>query len=128
MKLYSNEFDQLHLLNDMVNNLLTVNCNNYPLTNVIMTDGGDYILQVALAGYKKENIHLSTKDDHLYLNVEKSELPSGKIIRRDIAGRSIKTYYKLDGLEVDKVSFSDGLLSILLKYPNEKKEKIITID
>lgn len=124
---YETRLDDIQFLNTMVSNLFT-NTSSYPPSNVIQSDDENYILQVALAGHKKDQIHLSTKDDYLYLNVDKSQLPNGKIIKRDIAGRTIKTCYRLNGLEVNRVSYEDGLLTVSLKVPDEKKPKEIIIE
>jgi HSP20 family molecular chaperone IbpA len=97
----------------------------YPHTNVIEVDKHRFLLQIALAGHKKEQIKLSVNNDHLILEVDKVVLPEGKVLRRDIAGRSIKTSYKLNGLEVDGVKFEDGLLLVELKVPEEKKPRVI---
>jgi molecular chaperone IbpA len=100
---------------------------SYPPVNVIETENNTYLIQIALAGYRKENIKLSVSNGVLFLNVNESEQPAGKFLRKEIEIKDIKKSYNISGREIGKVSFENGLLTVELNVPEEKKPREITI-
>lgn len=113
------------------NNLVDMNQNDntYPPHNIVETAENSLLLEVALAGFKETEISVFTENNKLFVNGTKEEAtgPPKKYIHRGIATRTFRRFWAIpDGIEVDTVSFSDGLLSISLKkiVPENQKKKV----
>jgi molecular chaperone IbpA len=105
--------------------------NNYPPYNLIQ-DGDDYRIEIAVAGFKEEDLSLEQRENKLIL--ESRVLPkldlSAKYVHRGIAGRYFKREWLLhDDIVVLTAELDDGLLVIRLQkiIPEEKKPKTIKI-
>ena len=100
---------------------------SYPPYNVVHGSDGRTILEVALAGFSREDIGVETERNVLTISARKS--PEEK--ERDYAHRGIsyKTFSKnwqlADDVEVENVDFVDGLLTVTLKkeLPERQKRK-----
>lgn len=99
---------------------------NYPY-DVYSNDEGA-VIEVPLAGYKKENISLSVEDKILKLKVGSNsdiEKPDTKYSHKGISRRTLSLSWNLaDAFQEEAIStsFENGLLTISLKK-SEKKEK-----
>ena len=89
---------------------------NYPPYNLVQLSNVEYRLELALAGFKKEEINVYTQDGKLFVEGRKDETESGATyVHRGMAQRSFtRTWTLSDETEVRSVSFEDGLLSITL--------------
>ncbi len=102
----------------------------------IYRDGDNYTITMALAGYKAEDIAISTAENKLIVESNLSpttEDPTSKkvVIHKGIAARSFKQVFNLGPeIVVDRSTLSDGLLTILLhrEIPEIKKPKMISIE
>ena len=100
---------------------------NYPVYNLVKERGGaNYQLEVALAGFKKEEITVETADGKLFVigKVDKDE--SVEYIHRGLSKRSFNRSWTLsDDVEITSVDFSDGLLVIKFQriIPEHQKLK-----
>jgi len=100
---------------------------SYPPYNVVHGSDGRTILEVALAGFSREDIGVETERNVLTISARKS--PEEK--ERDYAHRGIsyKTFSKnwqlADDVEVEDVDFVDGLLTVILKkeLPERQRRK-----
>ena len=100
---------------------------SYPPYNVVHGSDGRTILEVALAGFSREDIGVETERNVLTISARKS--PEEK--ERDYAHRGIsyKTFSKnwqlADDVEVENVDFVDGLLTVTLKkeLPERQRRK-----
>lgn len=114
---------------DRVNNLQT---STYPPHNIIQTTEDEYIIELAVAGFKQEEITIKSKESELTVSGKSKETNNGnKYIHRGLAFRDFsKTFILGDYIEVSNASIEDGLLKINLKriLPDAKKERIIKID
>lgn len=107
--------------------------NNYPPHNVIKRDEDNYEIQIAVAGFSKEEIKVIVKDN--YLTVEGTKAPVAEVstteyLHRGLAFRDFDRQFRLEGyLEVTEAEIKDGLLIIKVKrnVPEEKKPKLIDI-
>ena len=100
----------------------------YPPYNIYKTKD-NYVLELAVAGFAKEDIKISVKE--LTLTVE-GELgaPQEEAIHKGIATRDFKQDFVLAEYVVVKgAELKDGLLRITLEQelPEEKKPKVIAI-
>ena len=89
---------------------------NYPPYNLIQVSNVESLLELALAGFKKEEINVYTQDGKLFVEGQKEDTESGTTyVHRGMAQRSFTRSWTLsDETEVRSVSFEDGLLSIEL--------------
>ena len=90
---------------------------NYPPYNLIQVNNVESILEIALAGFKKEEVHAYTEYGKLFVEGQKSDTESDRtFVHKGLAQRSFKRAWTLsDDTEVSNVTFEDGLLRIELK-------------
>ena len=90
---------------------------NYPPYNLVQISNVESHLELALAGFKKEEVHAFTEYGKLFVEGQKSEPESDRtFIHKGLAQRSFKRAWTLsDDTEVSRVTFEDGLLRIELK-------------
>jgi len=89
---------------------------NYPPYNLIQVNNVESHLEIALAGFKKEEVHAFTEYGKLFVEGQKSDTESERtFIHKGVASRSFKRAWTLsDDTEVREVTFEDGLLRIVL--------------
>ena len=101
---------------------------NYPVYNIVKERGGaNYRLQVALAGFKKEEITVETVDGKLYVigKVEKDE--GVEYVHRGLSKRSFNRSWTLaDDVEITSVDFSEGLLVVNFQRIIPEHQKLKT--
>jgi molecular chaperone IbpA len=104
---------------------------NYPPYNVIKVDEDNFVVELAVAGFAKTDIDLSTADGKLIVKGELStEDNDSKFIHRGIAARKFTREWALgEYMEVKAAELKDGMLKIDIVriLPEEKKPKIIKI-
>jgi len=89
---------------------------NYPPYNLVQVNNVESHLEIALAGFKKEEVNVFTEYGKLFVEGQKEDTESEKtFIHKGLASRSFKRAWTLsDDTEVRDVSFEDGLLRIIL--------------
>jgi HSP20 family molecular chaperone IbpA len=90
---------------------------NYPPYNLVQVSNVESRLELALAGFKKEEVHVYTEYGKLFVEGQKEDKSSeANYIHRGVAQRSFQRAWTIaDDTEVKEVKFEDGLLSIELK-------------
>ena len=92
---------------------------SFPRMNVSETDDA-YSVELAIAGYSKEDINLEIKDNVLFVsgnNNSEEETEDKKFLRREISRRSFKRAIKFPmQVNVDDISctYSDGIITCTL--------------
>ena len=89
---------------------------NYPPYNLIHISNEESRLEIALAGFKKDDVKVYTEYGKIFVegNKEKQE-DDGTYVHKGLAQRAFKREWTLsDDCEVRSVEFEDGLLSIVL--------------
>ncbi len=104
---------------------------SFPPYNLVR-DGDNYEINMALAGYKKENLKVSINGRSLVIEtVDVPEDDDGReLIHKGIAQRSFKSTFALgEHIELKDAKLVDGLLiiSLALDLPEEKKPRVIDI-
>lgn len=98
---------------------------NYPPYNVVNGSDGRTILEVALAGFSRED--LKVESERNVLTVSANKAPPDKERKYAHKGISYRTFARNwqmgDDVEVEAVEFKDGLLSITLKKELPEKQK-----
>ena len=89
---------------------------NYPPYNLIQVSNVESRLELALAGFKKEEVHVYTEYGKLFIEGQKEDKESDtNYVHKGLAQRSFKRAWTLsDDMEVRKVVFEDGLLTVKL--------------
>lgn len=102
---------------------------NYPPYNVIKEDEDTFIVELALAGFVKNEIQVTVDQDTLIVKGEKEKIES-EYAHKGIATRSFTRSFALgEFMEVTNAGFENGMLSITIEriIPEDKKPKTIKI-
>jgi molecular chaperone IbpA len=103
---------------------------NYPPYNLIKESSIDFRLEIALAGYKREDIEVTTEWNKLFVEVKKSGNSDDKYLHQGLAKRAFtRTWTLSDDVEVRDISYVDGLLTVKLNrvIPEHQKRKVYEI-
>ena len=134
---FSRLFDQLEALTlgfGPVFREFHIPTNNYPPHNIIKNTDNVFILEVAVAGFKKHEITVSEHQGELVIKGTKdngfSEDQEDNFQYRGIGRRSFEKKFKMaEFLDIVDAKLEDGILSITLmrNIPAEAQPKLIAI-
>ena len=109
----------------------TTHATSYPPYNIVKVNDEKYVMEFAVAGFKKNEISISTEKDILTIKADKlNNEPEKTYVHKGIAARKFSRSFSLpEFFEVESAGFEDGILYIDLirNIPEEKKPKNITI-
>ena len=90
---------------------------NYPPYNLIQVNNHESKLEIALAGFKKDELKVFTEFGKLYIEGKKEESENvGEFVHQGLAQRSFQRVWTVtDDTEIGSVEFTDGLLTVELK-------------
>ncbi len=90
---------------------------NYPPYNLVQLNNHESKLEMALAGFKKDEVKVYTEFGKLYIEGKKEEPEvDGTFVHKGLAQRSFQRVWTItDDTEVRSVEFTDGLLTVELK-------------
>ena len=103
---------------------------NYPPYNLVKDNETEFHLELALAGYKKEDIEVTTEYNKLVIEAKKVDDKEHQYVHHGLAKRAFtRTWTLSDDVVVGDVSFVDGLLTIKLNrvIPEHQKKKVYEI-
>ena len=113
------------------NTLTSYKTTTFPPYNLIKVDDDHYTVEIALAGYKKEDIEVTVEKDLLIVkSVEKEEDKGEEVLHQGIAKRLWTQRFVLgEWMEVKEATLKDGLLTIKVEreVPEEEKPKVIKV-
>ena len=89
---------------------------NYHPYNIVQVNNVESRLEIALAGFKKNEVHVYTEFGKLYVEGKKEESKdAGEFVHKGLAQRSFTRIWTLsDDTEIRDVRFNDGLLVVEL--------------
>ena len=90
---------------------------NYPPYNLIHVNNVESVLEIALAGFTKDEINVYTEYGKLTVegNKENHKEASSQYVHQGLAQRSFNRTWSLsEDIEVREVQFKDGLLTVKL--------------
>ena len=89
---------------------------NYPPYNLIQLNNHESKLEIALAGFKKDELKVFTEFGKLYVQGKKEESEDvGEFVHKGLAQRSFERIWTItDDTEIGSVKFEDGLLTVEL--------------
>ena len=108
--------------------------NNYPPYNIRKAGKDKYAIELAVAGFNKNDVEIEYEDKLLTVKTKKIdkavEKDGNEIIHRGISQRSFSRSFTIaDDVKVNGAELKDGLLTIVCEkiVPEQKKKKLITI-
>ena len=104
--------------------------NSYPPYNVVKIDDDKIVMEFAVAGFKKDNISVTTEKNVLSIVAEKPDTDEKEYLHKGIAARKFSRSFVLpEYYEVESAGFEDGILyvDLIKNIPEEKKPKSISI-
>lgn len=102
----------------------------YPPFNVIKVSDNDIVLEMALSGFKQEDISVQTEDGKLIISAKKVDEEYTEYFHKGIGTRSFtKTFALRPDAKISRADYIDGILSVYVSYevPEKKKPKEIPI-
>jgi molecular chaperone IbpA len=122
-------FDRLY---DMLNTEAP-QTNSYPPYNIEMLEDNKYVISMAIAGFKEEEIDITSHEGKLTVkgNKKSDDKSDRKFVHRGIAERSFTQTFELaDHVEVKSAKLDDGILNIGLirEVPESMKPKKINVN
>ena len=108
---------------------------NYPPYNIHKLNENDYKIEIALAGYSKDDIELELRENTLTVrNKTKEKVVNEEgngVIHKGISTRHFERSFTIsEDIKVKNAELKNGLLNIDLKriIPEEKKSRLIEIN
>jgi molecular chaperone IbpA len=109
--------------------------NNYPPYNIRKVGNEEYAIELAIAGFNKNDVEIEYEDKLLTVKTKKVqktvEKDSNEMIHRGISQRSFSRSFTIaDDVKVNGADLKDGLLTISCEkiIPEQKKKKLIPIN
>ena len=103
---------------------------NYPPFDLIKLDDNRYRIEVAVAGFGKDDIEITSQQNQLLVRGQKTEDDGSNYVHRGIANRSFERRFALaDHIQVRGADLRDGMLAIELvrEIPEAMKPRKIDI-
>lgn len=117
-----------HLFNEL-DNVVRQAHDHYPPHNILKMGDTDYLIELAVAGFNRNELSIEVKDRTLTITGE--HVSKGReYIHRGISTKKFKRTFRLsEHVHVSGADLVDGILSINLNYevPEEMKPKKIEI-
>lgn len=110
---------------------LTKNIPNYPPYNIKKTGDNTYVIEVAVAGFARQDIEIELADGKMIIkgNIQSQEAEDNFLFR-GIANRAFTRSFALDDqIEVKDAEMFNGMLKVFLEriIPEHKKPKKIEV-
>lgn len=104
----------------------------YPPYNIIKENDTEYTIEIAVSGFKRDEIEVTTEGNKLYVNgaIKTAQTEGKEYLHRGIGTRNFSHKYTVaDTVVVNGADIVDGLLVIRLEniIPEEKKPRKIEI-
>ena len=103
---------------------------NYPPYNIVKVDDVTQKLEIALAGFTREEIEVAVERNVLTVSTTKAKEDGREYTHKGLARRTFARNWQLsDDTVVENVTFVDGLLSLDVRkeVPEEQKRKLLPI-
>lgn len=101
---------------------------NYPPYNIIKKDEDNYVIEIAAAGFDKDDFSISLKDSSLLIKADKNDKSEKEFLHQGIAGRSFERSFALaEHVKVKGAEYTQGILSVSLLKEIPEEEKPVEI-
>ena len=106
---------------------------NYPPHNIVTVSDNEFYLELAVAGFKKDEVTIQEENGTLTITADKAVIPDGTAQTyqyRGIAKRSFSKSFRIaEHFEIDSANMEDGILTIrFVKNTPLSKPKLIAIN
>lgn len=123
---FDEQFNKLAKIHDD----LTKNIPNYPPYNIKKTGENTYSIEIAIAGFGKQDVEIEFADNKLIVRGNISDNTDDNYVFKGIANRAFTRSFALDDqIEVKDAEMINGMLRIFLEkiIPEHKKPKKIEV-
>ena len=103
---------------------------NYPPYNLVKETDTRYRLELAIAGFSKDDVEVTTESNKLTVEGKQKDADTAEYVYRGLASRDFtRTWTLSDDVEVNEVDFTNGLLTVRLNkiIPDHQKRKVYKI-
>ena len=112
---------------------ITIHANDtYPPHNVIKSDDMKYDIELAVAGFSKDDITIELKEHVLYIKGDREKRrKDNAYVHKGISGRKFSKSFRLsEYAEVSGADLTDGILTVSIEVvlPEEKRPQSIKIN
>ena len=120
-------------LTDMFNRLdafADAAAQNYPPYNIKKLDETSQVLEIALAGFSREDIEVATEKGVLTVKATQPDVENQHYVHKGIASRNVARNWQLsDDCVVEDPTFIDGMLRIVIRQelPEAQKRRLLPI-
>jgi molecular chaperone IbpA len=119
-------------MNETVEHIAKTAATSYPPFNLKKTDDNVYVLEMAVAGFGKQDIELTLEANKLIVkgNTSADTEEAADYLHKGIADRAFtRTFSLADNVEINNAAMMNGILKIWLEHiiPEDKKPKKIDI-
>ena len=121
---FDHVWTEIERLSEMTDNKV------YPPHNVVKHDEENFSVELALAGYAKEDLTVEVRDGILLVASDFKPVDEREYLHKGISQKKFRRTFRLsEHVVVDGADFKDGLLVIDLRVqlPEEKRPRTITI-
>lgn len=108
---------------------VTKNIPNYPPYNIRKVEDNHYVIELAVAGFARQDIDITFEDNKLIIS-GKSQDDNDNFLFKGIANRAFtRTFFLDDTMEINDAFMMNGMLKIALEkiIPEHKKPKKIAV-
>lgn len=123
-------FDRMFDILDHATDALKTSNAGFPPANIVKLDDYNFVIELAVAGYKLDEIEIHAERNSLKISGKKFENDDRNYLIRGIAGRSFERKFVLaDTVVVGNATLVDGILSVELQnvIPEEQKPRKVAI-
>lgn len=103
---------------------------NYPPHNIVTISENEFKLELAVAGFKKDEVRMEEHQGVLTIKGDKNLSPDSEYQYQGIAARSFSKSFRIaEYFEVSSAGMEDGILTVsfIKNVPEEAKPKLIAI-
>jgi len=124
---FDDQFNRMAKMHDD----LTKNIPNYPPYNIKKTGDNTYVIEIAVAGFARQDIEIELKGGNMIVKGNaKNEEEENSFVYKGIANRNFtRTFALEDQIEIKDAEMFNGMLKVFLEriIPEHKKPKKIEI-
>lgn len=121
-----------HIFNELEQMTFDHRHGKYPPHNVVKNTEDEYLIELAVVGFKKSDIDITMHDGILIVKGDRDKRRNQELyVHKGISGRKFERSFRLsEFVEVTGADLEDGLLTIHLErvLPEEKRPRKISIN
>lgn len=116
------------MFDELSRSTTTASNTNYPPHNIVKIDDDNFLIEIAVAGFKREDIDIQLKDSILTVRGKKEDART--YTHKGISSREFARTFTLgEHVQVNGANLEDGILAIELErvVPEEERPRVIEI-